>query len=227
MYVKLIHRACKRTGIYLEHYTLSEKSTERELIDLIYSLNRNDTIHGILVQLPLPEQIDERRIMQIIDPVKDVDGIHPLNIGKMLTGIEEIVPCAPQAVIKVLEKYNIDVCGKNVVIVGHSNNVGKPIAALLLNRNATVTVCHIYTDDLKKYTKKADILVTAAGVKDLIRENMVKEGVVVLDVGGDVEFENVSAKASLITPPFGGIGPITVALLLENAIKLARRDILK
>lgn len=227
LYVKLIHKACKRVGIYSEHYTLSEKSTERELIDLIYSLNQNDTIHGILVQLPLPEHIDEREIMQIINPAKDVDGFQPVNLGKMLTGIEDIVPCAPHAVIKVLEKYNIDVCSKNVVIVGHSNGVGKPMAALLLNRNATVTVCHIYTEDLKKYTKKADILVTATGVKDLIRENMVKEGVVVLDVGGDVDFENVSPKASLITPMSGGIGPVTVALLLEHTIKLVRRDILK
>ena len=223
LYMKLIHKACKRVGIYSEHYTLSENDTEGELIDLIHSLNRNDTLHGILVQFPLPEHIDERKIMQIFSPAKDVDGFHPLNLGKMLIGIEDIVPCAPHAVIKVLEKYDVDVCGKNVVVVGHSNGVGKPTAALLLNRNATVTMCHVYTKDLKKYTKEADILVTATGVKNLIKGNMVKEGAVVLDVGGDVDFENVSPKASLITPVPGGIGPITVSLLLEHTTRLAGR----
>ena len=223
LYMKLIHKACKRVGIYSEHYTLSENDTEGELIDLIHSLNRNDTLHGILVQFPLPDHIDEKKIMQILSPAKDVDGFHPLNLGKMLIGIEDIVPCAPHAVIKVLEKYDADVCGKNVVVVGHSNGVGKPTAALLLNRNATVTMCHVYTKDLKKYTKEADILVTATGVKNLIKGNMVKEGAVVLDVGGDVDFENVSPKASLITPVPGGIGPITVSLLLEHTTRLAGR----
>jgi len=227
LYVKLIHKGCKRVGIYSERHALSEKARERELIDLIYSLNQSEIIHGILVQLPLPKHIDERKAIQNINPIKDVDGLHPFNLGKMFTGIEDIVSCAPHAVIKVLEKYNIDVCGKNAVVVGHSNGVGKPIAALLLNRNATVTTCHIYTDNLKKYTKEADILVTAAGVKNLIREDMIKEGAVVLDVGGDVDFEKVLPKASLITPIHGGIGPITVAFLLENTIKLVRRDILK
>lgn len=233
MYVRLKHKACDRVGIYAEDRNLPESTTQEELIGLIQSLNNREDIHAILVQLPLPGHINEQTVMLSIDPSKDADGFHPYNMGQMLIGNEGMMPCTPKGVIRALEEYDVDVQGKHAVIVGHSNVVGKPMAAMLLNRNATVSVCHVYTDDLKKFTLDADILVVATGVKHLIKEDMVKEGCVIFDVGiteeegkvyGDVDFENIIEKASLITPVPGGVGPMTIAILMQH-VMLAAREI--
>jgi methylenetetrahydrofolate dehydrogenase (NADP+)/methenyltetrahydrofolate cyclohydrolase len=182
--------------------------------------------------LPLPQHLDAKKAMQAIDPAKDVDGFHPYNMGNLMIGDEGFVPCTPAGIIRALEYYDVDIEGKDVVIVGHSNVVGKPMAAMLLNRNATVAVCHVYTKDLKSYTAGADILVVAAGVKHLIKEDMVKKGAVVFDAGiteeegkiyGDVDFENVVNKASLITPVPGGVGPMTIATLLTHVTFAAKK----
>ncbi|MEA1993304.1 MAG: bifunctional 5,10-methylenetetrahydrofolate dehydrogenase/5,10-methenyltetrahydrofolate cyclohydrolase [Euryarchaeota archaeon] len=221
IYAKLIRKASERVGILPEHHELSKNTKEKDLIELIESLNRNERIHGILIHRPLPKQIDERKIIAAISPEKDVDGSHPSHLGRTLMGIENIIPCAPHAAITILERHRVKIRGKNAVVVGHSLGVGKPMVMLLLNRNATVTVCHIHTENLPKYTREADILATAAGVKNLIKGDMVKKGAAVLDIGGDIDFDIVVPKASLITPTPGGIGPVTVALLMENTVKLA------
>jgi len=225
-YAKLIQRASARVGIHFEIYKFPENISEKELIDSISSLNKKDSVDGILLHVPLPEDIDERKIFSSINPEKDIEGVHPLNRGKMYMGIEDPVPCVAEAVIRVLNRYNVEICGKDAIVIGHSNTIGKPISALLLNRNATVTVCHEYTKDLRKYTEKADIIVSATGVKDLIREDMVREGAIVIDVGRDIDFKNVSKKVSLITPPFGGIGPVTVSILMEHTYKLAKKKVI-
>jgi methylenetetrahydrofolate dehydrogenase (NADP+)/methenyltetrahydrofolate cyclohydrolase len=232
MYVRLKHKACDRTGIHAEDHTLPADSSQAELIATIRSLNARDDIHAILIQLPLPPHLNEHQAMEAIVPEKDVDGFHPLNMGQLLIGNEGLVPCTPKGVIRIMEEYGINVEGKNVVVVGHSNVVGKPMAAMLINRNATVSVCHVYTDNLKRYTTEADILISATGVAHLIKADMVKQGAVVVDVGisqqegkvvGDVDFDAVKQKASLITPVPGGVGPMTIAILLLHTLESARR----
>lgn len=233
MYVRLKHKACERVGIRAEDYLLPASASQEELLSLIDSLNNNKDVHAILLQLPLPKHLSPQEAMEAIDPAKDADGFHPYNMGKLMIGDEGLVPCTPHGVIRALEEYNVPLQGKNAVIVGHSNVVGKPMAAMLLNRNATVSVCHVFTDDLKKYTIGADILISAAGVKHLIKADMVKEGAVVFDVGitkdesgvyGDVDFENVVKKASLITPVPGGVGPLTIAMLMKHVLLCAEQN---
>lgn len=233
MYVRLKHNACERVGIRAEDYLISAETTQKELLSVIDTLNKNKDVHAILLQLPLPKHLSPQEAMEAIAPAKDADGFHPYNMGKLMIGDEGLVPCTPHGIIRALEEYNVPVEGKNVVIVGHSNVVGKPMAAMFLNRNATVSVCHVYTDDLKKYTLGADILVVAAGVKHLIKADMIKEEAVIFDVGitkeetgvyGDVDFENVIKKASLLTPVPGGVGPLTVAMLMKHVLMCAEKN---
>lgn len=232
MYVRLKHKACERVGIKAEDHLLPAETSQEELLSLIDTLNKNPAVHAILLQLPLPKQLSPQEAMEAIAPAKDADGFHPYNMGKLMIGDEGLVPCTPHGVIRALEEYNVPIKGKNAVIVGHSNVVGKPMAAMFLNRNATVSVCHVFTDDLKKYTIEADILVVAAGVKHLIKADMVKDGAVIFDVGitqeedgvyGDVDFENVVKKASLITPVPGGVGPLTIAMLMKHVLMCAEK----
>jgi methylenetetrahydrofolate dehydrogenase (NADP+)/methenyltetrahydrofolate cyclohydrolase len=234
MYVRLKHKACERVGIKAEDYLLPAEATQEELLALIDSLNKNIDVHGILLQLPLPKHFSPQEAMEAISPAKDADGFHPYNMGKLMIGDEGLIPCTPHGVIRALEEYGVPIQGKNAVIVGHSNVVGKPMAAMLLNRNATVSVCHVFTDDLKKYTLGADILIAAAGVKHLIKADMVKEGVVIFDVGitkeedgvyGDVDFKNVIKKASLLTPVPGGVGPLTIAMLMKHVLLCADKSL--
>ncbi len=234
-YIRQKQKACATTRIEWEQFDYEESVTTETLIDKINELNADDKIHGILVQLPLPEKVYAPDVIRAIDPKKDVDGFTAYNIGKMFisTDFEHLAPCTPLGVIRMLEYYKIDPKGKEVVIVGHSNIVGKPLATMLMNRDATVTVCHIHTKDLAFHTNRADILCVAVGKPDLITEDMVKDGVVIVDIGinrlddgklvGDVDFEKVSKKASFITPVPGGAGPMTVACLMENTVTAAKR----
>ena len=231
LYVKLKHWACKRVGIVSEDHKFPQETEQEKIIELIETLNRRPEIHGILVQLPLPKHIDEREVMMRIAPEKDVDGFNPQNMGKMLIGREGFVPCTPKGIVCALEEFNIDPQGMEVVVVGHSNVVGKPAAIMLLNRNATVKICHVYTKDLKSHTKEADILIVATGVRGLIKGDMVKEGAVVFDVGitwqdekvyGDVDFDDVLPKVKLISPVPGGVGPMTIAILMEHTLLAAK-----
>jgi methylenetetrahydrofolate dehydrogenase (NADP+)/methenyltetrahydrofolate cyclohydrolase len=231
LYVKLKHWACKRVGVMSEDHKFPENTKQDEIIELIENLNKRAEIHGILVQLPLPKHIDEREVMMTIAPEKDVDGFNPANMGKMLIGKEGFVPCTPKGIIRALSEFNIDPQGKEAVIVGHSNVVGKPAAIMLLNRNATVKVCHVYTKDLKSHTREADILIVATGVRGLIKADMVKEGAIVFDVGitwqdervyGDVDFDDVLPVVKLISPVPGGVGPMTIAILMEHTLQAAR-----
>ncbi len=231
MYVRLKHKACERVGVHAEDHNMPESTTQEELMETIDKLNGRDDIHGILLQLPLPKHLDDKTAMLAIDPAKDADGFHPYNMGKLLIGDEGLVPCTPKGVIRALEEYDVEIQGKHAVIVGHSNVVGKPMAAMLVNRNATVSICHVFTDDLTQFTLDADILVVGTGVKHLIKADMVKEGSVIFDVGiseedgkiyGDVDFDNVVKKASLITPVPGGVGPMTIAILMEHVLTAAR-----
>ncbi|MCX9073960.1 MAG: bifunctional methylenetetrahydrofolate dehydrogenase/methenyltetrahydrofolate cyclohydrolase [Candidatus Methanoperedens sp.] len=234
LYVKLKHWACKRVGIVSEDHKFPQETGQEEIIELIERLNKRTEIHGILVQLPLPKHIDEREVMMHIAPEKDVDGFNPLNMGKMLIGREGLVPCTPKGIILALEHFDIDPQGMEVVVVGHSNVVGKPAAIMLLNRNATVKVCHVYTRDLRSHTKEADILIVATGVRGLIKAEMVKQGAIVFDVGitwmdervyGDVDFENVLPKVKLISPVPGGVGPMTIAILMEHTLMAAKMQV--
>lgn len=234
-YIKQKQKACAATGIEWEQFDYEPSITTEKLIEKIHELNEDDKIHGILVQLPLPEQVFAPDVIRAIDPKKDVDGFTAYNLGKMFisTDFEDLAPCTPLGVIRMLEHYEIPIKGKEVVIVGHSNIVGKPLAAMLINRDATVTVCHIHTKDLASHTRRADILCVAVGKAGLITADMVKDGAVVVDIGinklddgrlvGDVDFENVSEKASFITPVPGGTGPMTVACLMENTVTAAKR----
>jgi methylenetetrahydrofolate dehydrogenase (NADP+)/methenyltetrahydrofolate cyclohydrolase len=231
MYVRLKHKACERTGIHAEDHNLPASTSQEELTTHIKQLNLRDDIHGILLQLPLPKHLNEMEAMLAIDPKKDADGFHPYNMGNLLIGNEGFVPCTPKGVIRAMEEHGIQIQGKHAVIVGHSNVVGKPMAAMLINRNATVSVCHVFTQNLKQYTLDADILVVGTGVKHLIKADMVKEGVVVFDVGiteedgkvyGDVDFENVIKKVSLITPVPGGVGPMTISILMQHVLMAAK-----
>jgi len=234
LYVKLKHWACKRVGIISEDHKFSQETTQEEIIGLIDALNLRPEIHGILVQLPLPKHIDERSVMMQIAPEKDVDGFNPLNMGKMLIGREGFVPCTPKGIIRALSEFNIEPQGMEVVVVGHSNVVGKPAAVMLLNRNATVKICHVFSKDIKSQTQKADILIVATGVRGLIKADMVKEGAVVFDVGitwqddrvyGDVDFEDVLPKVKLISPVPGGVGPMTIAILMEHTLQAAKMQV--
>ncbi|NLJ22943.1 MAG: bifunctional methylenetetrahydrofolate dehydrogenase/methenyltetrahydrofolate cyclohydrolase [Methanothrix soehngenii] len=227
MYIRLKHSACSRAGIRSENVLLPESSTEEEIIAKIEELNLREDINGILLQLPLPGGLNPQRAMMSILPEKDVDGFHPRNMGALLLGAERLVPCTPLGIIYALERLDKKLEGTEVVIVGHSNVVGKPLAAMMLNRNATVQVCHVFTRDLAEHTRDADILVVAAGVPGLIKKEMVRPGAYIFDVGinrvgdktvGDVDYEEVSQIAGAITPVPGGVGPLTVAMLLRQTL---------
>ena len=228
VYVGNKKKACEMTGMRSVEYALPAETTEDELLELIDKLNRDKEINGILCQLPVPKHINEDKIIDAIAPEKDVDGFSAVNVGKIWLGKYEISPCTPMGVIELLDYYDIPLEGKNCVIVGRSNIVGKPMAALLLERNATVTVCHSRTKDLASFTKNADVIVAAVGRANFITADMVKEGAIVVDVGinrldngtlcGDIDFENVKEKASFITPVPGGCGPMTIAVLMKNTL---------
>ena len=233
-YVKMKSRACKDVGIYSIVHEMPADISQKEIEETILLMNKNPNIDGILVQLPLPRHIDTTKILELIDPAKDVDGFHPYNFGRLMQGLDTFAPCTPLGVIELLREYNIDVQGLDVCVVGASNIVGKPMAALLLNKFATVDICHIYTKELSEHTKRADMVVVGVGKAGLIREDMVKPGAIIIDIGinkvngqivGDVDFENVSKKASYITPVPGGVGPMTIAMLLKNTIKAAKNRI--
>ncbi|MDE5591778.1 MAG: bifunctional methylenetetrahydrofolate dehydrogenase/methenyltetrahydrofolate cyclohydrolase FolD, partial [Helicobacter sp.] len=231
-YVNMKAKACKRTGIYAITHEMPESITQDSLLQTIAMLNQNPNIDGILIQLPLPKHINTRMILESIAPQKDVDGFHPFNVGRISAHLSGFVPATPMGVITLLDSYNIPLEGKNVVIVGASNIVGKPLASLFLNRNATITLCHIHTQNLIEHTKRADILCVAVGKPNLITQEMVKEGAIVIDIGinrledgrivGDVDFKNVAPICSFITPVPGGVGPMTIACLLQNTIKATK-----
>lgn len=233
-YVKSKQKNCERLGMYSEKYALGESITEVELLELVDKLNHNPKIHGILVQLPLPKHINEMKIIEAIDPKKDVDGFHPVNVGKLTIGADGLKPCTPYGVIKMLEHYNIEIAGKHAVVLGRSNIVGKPAAQLLLQKNATVTICHSRTTNLNEVLKSADILVVAIGKPYFVTSEMVKEGAVVIDVGinrveeglvGDVNFDQVKDIVDYITPVPGGVGPMTIAMLMRNTLTAAKKSL--
>ena len=231
-YVRNKSRTCDEIGIEFEEFLLEDTITQKELIDLIKELNNRKDINGILLQSPIPENLDIREAFNTIDSTKDVDGFNPINVGKLSIGEDAFISCTPLGVTKMLEAYNIPVEGKRAVIIGRSNIVGKPLIQCMLNKNATVTVCHSRTKNLGEITKQADILIAALGKPKFVTEDMVKDGAVVIDVGinrneegklvGDVDFENVSKKAAYITPVPGGVGPMTVAMLMNNVVKAAK-----
>jgi len=231
-YVKMKAKACEKVGFYSITHNMPDTISQDEIIATIDMMNNNPRIDGILVQLPLPKHIDTDKILEVIDPKKDVDGFHAYNIGRLITNLDSFVACTPLGVMKMFEAYNIDLKGQDVCVVGASNIVGKPMAALLLNADATVTITHIFTKDLKAHTSQADIIIVGVGVPGLIKEDMVKEGAIVIDIGinriedgslvGDVDFKNVSQKCSYITPVPGGVGPMTIAMLLSNTLKAAK-----
>ncbi|MDD5401310.1 MAG: bifunctional methylenetetrahydrofolate dehydrogenase/methenyltetrahydrofolate cyclohydrolase FolD [Sulfurimonas sp.] len=231
-YVNMKKKACDRVGFYSVTHEMPEDISQEAIENTIKMMNNNPNIDGILIQLPLPSQIDTTKILELVDPSKDVDGFHPYNVGRLATGLDGFVPCTPLGVMELLKEYDIDVKGKNCVVVGASNIVGKPMAALLLNANATVEICHIFTDNLKKHTLDADMIFVGAGVINLIKEDMVKEGVIIVDIGinradngklvGDVDFDRVSKKCSYITPVPGGVGPMTISMLLSNTLKATK-----
>ncbi|MGS2776095.1 bifunctional methylenetetrahydrofolate dehydrogenase/methenyltetrahydrofolate cyclohydrolase FolD [Robertmurraya sp. GLU-23] len=234
-YVTNKQKACKELGIYSELITFDSTVTQDILLTKIYELNESKDIHGILVQLPLPEHLDEDEIINAITPMKDVDGFHPINVGKMVIGQDALMPCTPSGVIEMLEDNAISLSGKHVVIVGRSNIVGKPLGQMLLNRDATVTYCHSKTHDLASFTNQADILIAAVGRANFITADYVKQEAVVIDVGinrneegklcGDVAYHQVKEKASYVTPVPGGVGPMTITMLMYNTVKAARKAI--
>lgn len=233
IYVGKKREMCSELGVDEVEYMLDENTTTDEVINIIDRLNNDDSVHGILVQLPVFKHLDERKILERIDPAKDVDGFHPMNLGSLVMGNNRIVACTPKGIMMILKETGVDLTGKTAVIVGRSVIVGKPISQLLLNANATVITCHSKTIDLKKYTKMADILVVAAGVPHLVTEDMVKKGSIVIDVGinridgkivGDVDTENVKKVAKYITPVPGGVGITTVVSLLGNLIEMAENN---
>lgn len=231
VYVRNKHKACAEVGFYSEVHELPADATEEQVLALIESLNGADNIHGILVQLPLPRHLDEQKILLTIKPEKDVDAFHPYNVGKIMIGDYNVLPCTPAGVMQLLARSGVSASGKHCVVIGRSNIVGKPMAMLLLHDNGTVTVCHSRTPDLKAQTLQADILVSAVGRAGFVNADMVKPGAVVIDVGinrnaegklcGDVDFEAVSKVASMITPVPGGVGPMTITMLLQNTLTAA------
>lgn len=234
VYVKNKNKACEDVGIEFEEYILEETISQKELIELIEKLNNDNTIHGILLQSPIPRELDINEAFRTISPEKDVDGFNPISVGKLTLGQDTFVSCTPYGIMKMFEEYNIDLEGKKVTILGRSNIVGKPLIQCCLSKNATVTVCHSKTKDLKEHTLNSDVIIAAIGKANFLTADMVKEGTVVIDVGinrlddgkivGDVDFENVSAKASHITPVPGGVGPMTIAMLMNNVIKAANKN---
>lgn len=234
VYVRNKHKACAEVGMYSEVHTLPEETTEEELLSLVDKLNADEKINGILVQLPLPKHLDSEKVILRINPEKDVDAFHPQNVGKIMIGNYSFLPCTPAGVMELLKYYNIDVCGKHCVIIGRSNIVGKPQAMLMLKENATVTVCHSRTVNLAEITKQADILVAAVGKANFVTPDMVKAGAVVVDVGinrnadgklcGDVDFASVEPLVSYITPVPGGVGPMTITMLLQNTLTAAKQQ---
>ncbi|RMD51196.1 MAG: bifunctional methylenetetrahydrofolate dehydrogenase/methenyltetrahydrofolate cyclohydrolase FolD [Ignavibacteria bacterium] len=239
VYVRMKHKACEEIGIYSEVINMPKETSEETLLSKIDELNQDEKIDGILVQLPLPDQIDEDKIIEAIAPEKDVDGFHPLSVGNLVIGKDTFFPCTPYGIMELIKRYKIETRGKHVVVVGRSNIVGKPIANMMLQKkegaNAIVTVCHSAAPDLKLFTKQADILIAAIGRANFITAEHVKEGAVVIDVGinrvedenskkgykivGDVDFENVAPKSSFITPVPGGVGPMTIAMLMKNTVE--------
>jgi methylenetetrahydrofolate dehydrogenase (NADP+)/methenyltetrahydrofolate cyclohydrolase len=236
-YVNMKKKACDRMGFYSISHEMPEDISQDAIENTITMMNNNPNIDGILVQLPLPAHIDTTKILELVDPAKDVDGFHPYNVGRLVTNLDGFVPCTPLGVMELLAEYNIELKGKNCCVVGASNIVGKPMASLLLNADATVEICHIFTDDLKKHTLNADIILIGVGVINLLKEDMVKEGAIIVDIGinraqngklvGDVDFANVSKKCSYITPVPGGVGPMTIAMLMSNTLKAAKLNINK
>ena len=235
VYVRNKKRACDEVGFYSESYELPESTTQDELNALVDKLNKSEKIHGILCQLPLPKHLDENEVIMRIDPKKDVDAFHPENVGKIMIGDYSFLPCTPAGVMALLERSGIDVCGKECVVVGRSNIVGKPQAMLLLHANGTVTICHSRTKNLAEVCRRADILVAAIGKADFFTGDMIKDGAVVIDVGmnrradgkltGDVDFASVEPKASYITPVPGGVGPMTITMLMQNTLTAAKTTI--
>ena len=234
VYVRNKSKACEDVGIEYDEYLLDEETTQKELIELIKKLNDEKNINGILLQSPIPSNLDINEAFRTIAPEKDVDGFNPVNVGKLVLDQDTFVSCTPYGIIKMFEEYNIDLSGKNVVILGRSNIVGKPLIHCCLNKNATVTTCHSKTQNLAQKAKEADILISAIGKAHFVTADMVKENAVVIDVGinrldngkitGDVDFENVKEKVSYITPVPGGVGPMTIAMLMNNVIKATRRQ---
>ncbi len=231
IYVRNKKLACETIGIHSEEYALPQDTTQEQLLALVDELNRKKEIHGILCQLPLPKHLDEEAVIHAISPKKDVDAFHPVNVGKIMIGNYDFLPCTPAGVMELIHESGINVAGKECVVVGRSNIVGKPMAMLLLHEHGTVTICHSKTRDLKEVCRRADILVAAVGVPELITGDMVKEGAVVIDVGmnrlenkklvGDVAFDSAAEKACAITPVPGGVGPMTIAMLMKNTVKAA------
>ena len=231
IYVRNKARACEEVGFYSEVYELPEDTSEKNLVELVHSLNHNNLIHGILVQSPLPKHLDEALIVNNIFPEKDVDAFHPENVGRIMIGEYSFLPCTPAGIMELLAQYKIDVSGKECVVIGRSNIVGKPMAMLLLHANGTVTVCHSRTQNLAEHTKRADIVVVAVGKPKFLKGDMIKDGAVVIDVGmdrdengklcGDADFESCSQKASYITPVPGGVGPMTITMLMKNTLTAA------
>lgn len=234
IYVNNKKKACEEVGFQSFEYTRAENTTQEQLLDLVNVLNSDTRVNGILVQLPLPSHIDEKAIINAISPDKDVDAFHPVNVGKIMIGDYSFLPCTPAGVMELIESTGTDICGKDCVVIGRSNIVGKPMAMLLLHKNGTVTICHSKTVDLKKITLGADILVAAVGKPKFVTADMVKEGAVVIDVGmnrlesgklcGDVDFDAVEKKASFITPVPGGVGPMTISMLMRNTLTAAKRQ---
>jgi len=232
IYVRNKRKACEEVGIYSEEHALPETTSEAELLSLISRLNQDPNIHGILVQLPLPKQIQERRVLDAVIPEKDVDGFHYINVGKLVANEPGFVSCTPLGIIELLRASNVEMAGMHAVVLGRSNIVGKPAALLLLHRHATVTICHSKTKDLNEICRQADILIAAIGKPEFVKKEMVKEGAVVIDVGinrlsdgrivGDVDFEAVQERAGAITPVPGGVGPMTIAMLLSNTLQSAK-----
>lgn len=237
VYVNMKEKACIDTGIYSEKYILDKETSLGSVIELINTLNNNPNIHGILVQMPLPKNIDSQLVIDCIRPDKDVDGLHPLNLGNLLSGNNIIVPCTPKGIIKLIESTKIDLQGKHCVVIGRSNLVGKPVSLLLQQKHATVTMCHSRTKELDKICKEADVIIAAVGVPKLVKGSWVKKGAIVIDVGtnkvtndsekgyhlcGDVDFDEVKKIAGFITPSPGGVGPMTIACLLENTFDCYR-----
>ncbi len=233
VYVSMKEKACDKAGIFSDEHKLSAETSEDQLLALIDELNRDDKIDGILVQLPLPDHIDESKVLEAISPKKDVDGFHPYNVGRLVTGNPLFQPCTPYGVMMMLEHTGVDLAGKEVVIVGRSNIVGKPVALMCLARHATVTLCHSRTQNLAEHVRQADVVIAAVGVPELVKGDWIKEGAVVIDVGvnrvgekklvGDVEFEGARQRASAITPVPGGVGPMTITMLLHNTVQSAKR----